>query len=34
MTAEILTNTPFWNEGKVRFLQIRQDTIRQKHEKR
>ena len=34
MTAGILTNTPFLNEGKVKFLQIRQGTIRQKHEKR
>ena len=43
MTAEInligekeplLTNTPFLNEGKVKFLQIKQDTKRQKHEKR
>ena len=29
-----LTNAPFLNEGKVKFLQIKQDTIRQKHEKR
>ena len=29
-----LENTPFLNEGKVKFLQIRQDVIRQKHEKR
>ena len=29
-----LTNTPFLNEGKVkRFPQIKQETIRQKHEK-
>ena len=28
-----LTNTPFLNEGKVKFPQIKQDTIRQKHEK-
>ena len=37
MTTEIdpfLTNTPFLNEGKVKFLQAKQDTIRQKHEKR
>ena len=36
MTTEIdlfLANTPFLNEGKVKFLQIKQDTIRQKHEK-
>ena len=30
----LLTNTPFVNEGKVKFLQIKQDTISQKHEKR
>ena len=29
-----LTNTPFLNEGKFKFLEIEQDTIRQKHEKR
>ena len=29
-----LTNTPFLNEGKVKFLQIKQNTIRQEHEKR
>ena len=29
-----LTNTPFLNEGEVKFLQIKQDTIRQKHGKR
>ena len=29
-----LTNIPFLNEGKVKFLQIKQDTLRQKHEKR
>ena len=29
-----LTNTSFLNEGKVKFLQIKQDNIRQKHEKR
>ena len=29
-----LTNMSFFNEGKVKFLQIKQDTIRQKHEKR
>ena len=29
-----LTNIPFLNEGKVKFLQIKQDTIRQKYEKR
>ena len=29
-----LTNIPFLNEGKVKFLQIKQDPIRQKHEKR
>ena len=33
-----LTNTSFMNKGKVKFLQIKQDTIRQKycqkHEKR
>ena len=33
-----LTNTPFLNKGKVKFLQIKQDTVRQKcdqtHEKR
>ena len=43
MTADIdligekepfLTNTPFLNEGKVKFLQIKQNTIRQEHEKR
>ena len=37
MTIDIdpfLTNTPFLNEGKVKFLQIKQATIRQKHEKR
>ena len=28
-----LTNTPFLNESKVKFPQIKQDTIRQKHEK-
>ena len=28
-----LTNTPFLNEGKVKFLQIKQNTIRQEHEK-
>ena len=28
-----MANTPFLNEGKVKFLQIKQDTIRQKHEK-
>ena len=30
----LLTNTPFLNEGKVKFLQIKQGTIRPKHEKR
>ena len=29
-----LTNTPFLNEDKVKFLQIKQDPIRQKHKKR
>ena len=29
-----LTNRPLLNEGKVKFLQIKQNTIRQKHEKR
>ena len=29
-----LTNTSFLNEGKVKFPQIKQDTISQKHEKR
>ena len=29
-----LTNTLFLNKGKVKFLQIKEDTIRQKHEKR
>ena len=29
-----LSNTRFLNEGKVKFLQIKQDTIRQKPEKR
>ena len=28
-----LTYTPFLNEGKVKFLQIKHDTIRQKNEK-
>ena len=28
------TDGPFLNEGKVKFLQIKQYTIRQKHEKR
>ena len=28
-----LTNRLFLNEGKVKVLQIKQDTIRQKHEK-
>ena len=27
-------NRPFSNEGKVKFLQIKQDTIKQKREKR
>ena len=29
-----LTKKPFLNKGKVKFLQIKQDTIRQKHEQR
>ena len=29
-----LTNTPFLNKDKVKFLQIKQGTIRQKQEKR
>ena len=29
-----LTNIRFLNENKVKFLKIKQDTIRQKHEKR
>ena len=29
-----LTNIHFLNEHKVKFLKIKQDTIRQKHEKR
>ena len=29
-----LTNTPLLNEVKVKFLQIKHDTIKQKHEKR
>ena len=29
-----LTNTSFWNDGKIKFLQIKEDTIRQQHEKR
>ena len=29
-----LTNAQFLNERKVKFLQIKQDAIRQKHEKR
>ena len=36
MTTEInpfLTNTSFLNEGKVKFLQMKQGNIRQKHEK-
>ena len=32
-TQTFLTNTPFLSEGKVKFLQIKQDTIKQKHEK-
>ena len=31
---QFLANTPLLNEGKVKFLQIKQDAIRQKHEKR
>ena len=31
---QCLTNTPLLSEGKVKFLQIKQDTIRQKHEKK
>ena len=38
LTRNNLTNTSFLNKGKVKFLQITQDTIRQKclqkHEKR
>ena len=30
----LLTNEPFFNESKVKFLQIKQNNIRQKHEKR
>ena len=29
-----LTNAPFSNGDKIKVLQIKQDTIRQKHEKR
>ena len=29
-----LTNTPSLNEDKGKFLEIKQDTIRQKHEKK
>ena len=28
-----LTNTPFLNKSKIKFPQIKQDTIREKHEK-
>ena len=31
---QFLANTPLLNEGKVKFLQIKQGAIRQKHEKR
>ena len=35
ITREIdLIGEPFLNESKVKFLQIKQDTVRQKHEKR